>query len=148
MMNSSPTDAVCRDIDAAREELIELCGQLVAAASVNPPGRTVEVAEVVRAYVNDPLVFTGKTTARLGAETIDAMARVQAQAGTLRLPLLILQGGADRLVDPAGAEQLYQAAGSADKTLKVYPGLYHEIYNEPEHEQVLRDVELWFEAHL
>jgi acylglycerol lipase len=103
--------------------------------------------QVVRAYVEDPLVFTGKTTARLGAETLDAMRRVQAGAATLRLPLLILQGGADRLVDPAGAEQLYQAAGSADKTLKVYPGLYHEIYNEPEHEQVLHDVELWLEAH-
>jgi len=104
--------------------------------------------QVVRAYVEDPLVFNGKTTARLGAETLDAMGRVQAGAGTLRLPLLILQGAADRLVDPAGAELLYQAAGSADKTLKVYPGLYHEIYNEPEHEQVLHDVELWIEAHL
>jgi acylglycerol lipase len=103
---------------------------------------------VVRAYVEDPLVFTGKTTARLGAETLDTMRRVQAEAGTLSLPLLILQGAADRLVDPAGAEQLYQAAGSADKTLKVYPGLFHEIYNEPEHEQVLHDVELWIEAHL
>jgi acylglycerol lipase len=103
---------------------------------------------VVRAYVSDPLVFTGKTTARLGAETIDAMQRVQAGAATITLPLLILQGSADRLVDPAGAEQLYQAAGSADKTLKVYPGLYHEIYNEPEHEQVLHDVELWLTVHL
>jgi acylglycerol lipase len=59
-----------------------------------------------------------------------------------------LQGSADRLVDPAGAEQLYRAAGSADKTLKVYPGLYHEVYNEPEHEDVLHDVELWLETHL
>lgn len=103
--------------------------------------------EVVRAYVNDPLVFTGKTTARLGAETIAAMQRVQAGAAAITLPLLILQGGADRLVDPAGAELLYQAAGSADKTLKTYPGLYHEIYNEPEHEQVLGDVEAWLAAH-
>jgi alpha-beta hydrolase superfamily lysophospholipase len=104
--------------------------------------------QVVRAYLNDPLVFTGKTTARLGAETIDAMRRVQAGASTLALPLLILQGSADRLVDPSGAELLYRAAGSADKTLKVYPGLYHEIYNEPEREQVLHDVETWLEAHL
>jgi succinyl-diaminopimelate desuccinylase len=41
---------VSRDIDAAREELIGLCSHLVAAASVNPPGRTAEVADVVRAY--------------------------------------------------------------------------------------------------
>jgi len=45
-------DTVCRDIDTAREELVDLCGDLVAAASVNPPGRTVEVAQVVRAYLS------------------------------------------------------------------------------------------------
>jgi len=45
-------EIVCRDIDAAREELIELCGRLVAATSVNPPGRTADVAEVVRAYLS------------------------------------------------------------------------------------------------
>ena len=103
---------------------------------------------VVQAYVDDPLVYTGKTTARLGAETLDAIRRVQAEAPRLTLPLLILQGSADRLVDPSGTEQFYRAVGSADKTLKVYPGLYHEVYNEPEHEQVLHDVELWLEPRL
>jgi succinyl-diaminopimelate desuccinylase len=45
-------DVVCGDIDAARSELIDLCGRLVAAPSVNPPGRTAEVAAVVRAYLS------------------------------------------------------------------------------------------------
>jgi len=57
-------------------------------------------------------------------------------------------GGADKLVDPAGARMLHDLVGSTDKTLKVYQGLYHEVYNEPEHEQVLRDVDYWLEAHL
>jgi len=103
---------------------------------------------VVAAYVNDPLVFTGKTTARLGAEMLKAMRRITAEANRIRLPVLILQGGADKLVDPAGARMLHDLAGSADKTLKVYEGLYHEVYNEPERDQVLRDVESWLEAHL
>ena len=51
-MSDSLAEIVCRDIDAAREELIELCGRLVAATSVNPPGRTADVAEVVRAYLS------------------------------------------------------------------------------------------------
>lgn len=46
------TDAVCGDIDAARGELVDLCGRLVAAPSVNPPGRTAEVAAIVRAYLS------------------------------------------------------------------------------------------------
>src|SRR6516225_1280179 len=51
-MSDGLTETVCRDIDAAREELIELCGHLVAAASINPPGRTADVADVVRAYLS------------------------------------------------------------------------------------------------
>src|ERR1700722_1175614 len=44
---------VCRAIDAAREDLVDLCGRLVAALSVNPPGRTAEVAQVVRGYLSN-----------------------------------------------------------------------------------------------
>ena len=62
-MSSSLADAVCRDIDSAREELIALCAQLVAAASVNPPGRTAEVAEVVRAYLSGHGIATETVTA-------------------------------------------------------------------------------------
>jgi succinyl-diaminopimelate desuccinylase len=49
-MSSNLADVVCRGIDAAREELVRLCAELVAAESVNPPGRTAEAAEVVRTY--------------------------------------------------------------------------------------------------
>jgi succinyl-diaminopimelate desuccinylase len=51
-------EIVGREIDAAREGLIELCGRLVAAASVNPPGRTAEVAAVVRGYLAHHQVAT------------------------------------------------------------------------------------------
>lgn len=104
--------------------------------------------EVVEAYVNDPLVYTGKATARLGAEIIKTMQEVTKQAAKIRLPVLIAQGSADTLVDPSGAQVLYDLIGSTDKTLKIYPDLYHEIFNEPEHGQVLDDVNSWIEAHV
>ncbi|MGA2518262.1 MAG: lysophospholipase [Thermodesulfobacteriota bacterium] len=103
---------------------------------------------VVQAYINDPLVCRGKVTARLSAELVKAIRRVAAEAANIRLPILILQGSADRLVDPKGARMLYDAVNSVDKTIKIYDGLYHEVYNEPEHDQVLGDVEAWLEAHL
>ncbi|MBW1817623.1 MAG: lysophospholipase [Deltaproteobacteria bacterium] len=103
---------------------------------------------VVEAYVNDPLVYTGKTTARLGAELLNAMQRIIVEAGRITLPLLIVQGGADRLVDPAGATMLFDKIGSADKEIKVYDDFYHEVFNEPEHERVLGDVEAWLEKRL
>ncbi len=103
---------------------------------------------VVQAYVNDPLVYRGKVTARLSAELVKAIQRVTAEAANIRLPILILQGSADRLVDPKGAQMLYDAVSSVDKTIKIYGGLYHEVYNEPERDRVLGDVEAWLEKHL
>ncbi len=103
---------------------------------------------VVQAYVNDPLVCRGKVTARLSAELVKAIRRVAAEATKITLPILILQGSADRLVDPKGAQMLYDAVNSVDKTIKIYDGLYHEVYNEPEHGQVLGDVKAWLETHL
>ena len=103
---------------------------------------------VVRAYVDDPLVYTGKTTARLGCEMLKAMRRVAEEVHKIEIPLLVLQGGADRLVSPDGAEMLHRLAGSADKTLKVYDGLHHEVYNEPERDVVLADVEAWLRERL
>lgn len=104
--------------------------------------------EVVRAYKDDPMVYTGKITARLGAELLKAMQRVRAEAANITLPVLILQGGADRIVSPDGARMLYKTIGSADKVIKIYDGLYHEVYNEPEHDGVLCDVETWIEDRL
>jgi len=103
---------------------------------------------VVKAYVDDPLVHTGKTTARLAAEILRAMQRFPQEASRITLPILLLQGGEDRLVDPAGAQMLFETVGSSDKTLKIYEGLYHEIFNEPEKDQVLGDMEQWLVSHL
>jgi acylglycerol lipase len=101
---------------------------------------------VVDAYVNDPLVFTGKITARLGAEMIKTMQYVTEKAPEISLPIMIVQGSADRLIDPSGAQVLYDLVGSVDKTIQVYEGFYHEVFNEPEHLQVLNDVQKWIEA--
>ncbi|NWF91744.1 MAG: lysophospholipase [Syntrophaceae bacterium] len=103
---------------------------------------------VVQAYVSDPLVHKGKITARLAAEMLKTMQHVSAQASKITLPIMIVQGGADRLVDPAGAQMLYDTVSSADKEIRTYDGFYHEVFNEPEHETVLRDVERWLESHL
>ncbi len=103
---------------------------------------------VVEAYLNDPLVFKGKTPARLASEMLVSMQRITAEARTLRLPLLLLQGGKDALVEPAGAQMLYDAAQSTDKAIHIYDELFHEVFNEPEREQVLKDVEAWLLAHL
>ena len=101
---------------------------------------------VLDAYNNDPLVFRTPIRARLGAEMLGAMERVEAGLPTLRTPLLVMQGTADALVDPGCGPHVYDRAGSADKTLKMYDGLWHEIFNEPERDHVLADLAAWLRS--
>jgi acylglycerol lipase len=103
---------------------------------------------VVDAYNNDPLVFRTPIRARLAAEMLDAMDRIDAGLPSLRVPLLVMQGTADGLVDPGCGPHVYDRAGSPDKTLKVYDGLWHEIFNEPERDHVLGDLTSWLGTHL
>lgn len=103
---------------------------------------------VVAAYRADPLVYTGKMSARLAAEMFDAMAEARAKAGTIALPILLLHGEADRLTAPVGSQFLAETVASTDKQLKLYPGLYHEIFNEPERDEVIGDVTDWIAKHL
>jgi acylglycerol lipase len=103
---------------------------------------------VVRAYLDDPLVYHGKTPARLAAEMMRAMRRVAKELGTIALPFLVFQGGADKIVDPGAARFLYDGAGSADKTIRIYGGLYHETFNEPERARVLGDMGEWISARM
>lgn len=105
-------------------------------------------AAEVAAYRRDPLVYRGRMSARLAHQMIVTMARAQADAPLIRLPLLVQHGGADRLTAPAGSARFVRHVGSADKDLKIYDGLYHEIYNEPEKDAVMGDLIPWFERHI
>ncbi len=103
---------------------------------------------VVAAYFSDPLVYTGKMSARLAAELFDAMAEVRNRAGEITLPVLLLHGDADRATAPEGSQFLFDNASSPDKELKLYPGLFHEIFNEPERDSVIGDVTSWIAKHI
>ena len=103
---------------------------------------------VVDAYVNDPLVYRGKITCRFGAEMLATLRKLPSEMPKINLPILIMHGTADRLCDPEGSRILYERANSRDKTLKLYAGFYHEIFNEPGHKQVLADMEAWLAARI
>ena len=103
---------------------------------------------VVEAYVNDPLVYTGKVLARTGVEVLNAQQRAMAEAPAILEPVCMVHGKADRLTPLSGAQAFYEALGSEDKTLKVYDELFHEVCNEPECGMVLSDIAAWLDAHL
>ena len=99
--------------------------------------------EVVRDYIADPLVHNGKISAGLVNALFKTMGEVEAGRGAIKLPLLVMHGEADAMTTPAGSETFYGAVASVDKQLRIYPGLYHEIFNEPERLQVLTELRDW-----
>jgi alpha-beta hydrolase superfamily lysophospholipase len=84
--------------------------------------------------------------ARTGTELMLGAAGMPARLPGLRLPLLVLHGGDDRLMPPSASEVVRQHAGSADLTVRIWDGLFHEPHNEPEKEQVLDEVVAWLDA--
>lgn len=103
--------------------------------------------EVVRAYRADPLVYHGKLPARTVSALASAIASLPERVAAVKLPTAIMYGSADRLAPPAGSLMLHSRIGAADKTLTAYDGLYHEILNEPERDQVLGDMCAWLRKH-
>ena len=101
---------------------------------------------VVEAYINDPLVYTGKISARLGVEFLNTMGKLPSRIPELSLPILIMHGSADRLSDPSSSRMLFEHISSKDKTLKLYEGFYHEIFNEHQGQQVFADLEAWLKV--
>jgi alpha-beta hydrolase superfamily lysophospholipase len=103
---------------------------------------------VVDAYINDPLVYTGKLRARWGTELLKTMETLRSKMSELSLPVLIMQGTEDRISDPSSSKMLYDGVGSKDKTMKLYEGFYHEIFNDPERQLVFSDMEVWIKSHI
>ncbi len=104
-------------------------------------------AGVVAGYDSDPLVYRGGLPPATLLAFRDASRRIQAQVERLALPLLVLQGTGDPIVSPDASRALVEHAGAADKTLRLYDGLLHEVLNEPQREQVVGDLIAWLNAH-
>jgi len=100
---------------------------------------------IVAQFRDDPLVFHGRFPVRSGAEILRAGRLAQARFEQVRTPLLILHGAADRVAAVEASLDLFERAGTTDKTLRLYPELYHEVLNEPEKEQVLTDLIQWLD---
>jgi len=103
---------------------------------------------VVAAYNEDPLVYHGKVPAGIGRALLQVGETMPQRAPALTAPLLVVHGSEDRLIPVEGSRRLVECVGSTDVTLKIYPGLYHEVFNEPERDQVLDDVVAWITARL
>jgi alpha-beta hydrolase superfamily lysophospholipase len=112
-----------------------------------PPEFISRDPEVVKAYVNDPLVYN-VITPRLAYEMQRYLLIGAENAWRITKPVLILHGSEDTSF--SGQQKLFDTIGSTDKTLKIYEGLRHEVFNElpDDRAQVLSDLHAWLDAHV
>ena len=101
--------------------------------------------DVVQRYVDDPLVH-GKISMRLFLAIHDNGLLVIKKAGQLTIPVLLMQGSDDPIVDPEATREFSKGV-EQDVTYKEWEGLYHETHNEPEKEEVFDFVMQWLDIH-
>jgi len=102
--------------------------------------------EVVRAYEEDPLVHHERVPARTVAELTRSVESFPHRLPALTIPLLAFHGSGDQVTEPAGTEMVHAHAGSSDKSIVIFEGLYHETMNEPEQDEVIDRVVEWLDA--
>jgi len=99
--------------------------------------------EVAKSYDNDELVYHGWMRVRFFNEFLRTSAKVLGYLFHVKPPLLILQGTGATLINSEGANQLYNEAASQDKTLKMYDGLFYQLFEEKDKEKVMLDTINW-----
>ena len=99
---------------------------------------------VVQAYRGDAEVRR-KVPLAFGAAILASLREGVAFAAAIRRPVLMLHGEADAVCPATGSRNAHAALAGGGHGLRLYPQLRHEILNEPEREQVLRDAQQWIE---
>ncbi|MBV8251801.1 MAG: lysophospholipase [Chitinophaga sp.] len=99
--------------------------------------------EVVDFMNNDPLIAHEVQPTKTVQQLALADERLKAEIPTIKLPLLILHGTADKATKPSGSQYFHDNATSVDKTLKFYEGHYHDLLNDIDKEIVMNDILDW-----
>ncbi|MGV0654808.1 lysophospholipase [Mycolicibacterium thermoresistibile] len=150
MVLSGPAVSVSAEVSPLLAVAAKVLGRLAPGLPVEqlPTHLVSRDPDVVAAYQADPLVHHGKMPAGIARALLLVSDTMPQRAPALTAPLLVVHGDQDKLVGVDGSRRFMRHVGSTDAELKVYPGLYHEVFNEPEREQVLDDVVAWITERL
>ena len=133
---------VSPDLSRAKTMAATVLSRVLPRVRTDPGFRASDLSrdpEVVRRYETDPLVDTGMTLS-LAAAMFAAQRAVAGQGAQVSIPVLGLHGGDDPICPAAGTEAFLAGVATEESGCTVYPGLLHEIFNEPEREHVWQDV--------
>lgn len=102
---------------------------------------------VVDAYLKDPFVFSF-VTCQTGALIMQNLDIMMALASRVHIPTMFMHAGSDVICSPEGTKAFYLRVPIPNKQLKIYDGMFHELFNEVGREQVFQDVETWLAVQL
>lgn len=102
---------------------------------------------IVLAYTHDPLRHQ-RGTARLATEFIKTIKLLRTHKAHLTLPLLMLHGTADKVANPGVSREFFKELPQTNKAFISYQGAYHELYNEINQAEILKDINNWLEDHI
>lgn len=111
-------------------------------------GATTRNAEMKAFDARDPLAYNDKVRARTAWETLKTQKAIPRRMSEITVPTLLLHGGDDAIIAPRASEIVLDGIGSSDKERIVFPGLWHEVFNEPERDTVFERVFAWLDARL
>ena len=100
---------------------------------------------VQAAYRSDPLI-SSTLSPRWFTEMLGAISRLERDGDKITCPTLLLQGSGDKVTSVEASSAIVDKFGSQDKRTKSYEGLYHEIFNEPEKDLVIKDMIAWLDS--
>ena len=104
------------------------------------------VEQVVIDYKNDPLVLKEATVNLFTQFLVHGRGYINENIGDYKYPCFIAHGEKDKIVPMEIGEYLYGNISSEDKEIKIYDGLYHEILNEDEKDEVIGDMVNWLDG--
>ena len=142
---SSP--ALAAEVPGVLRAMAQVLGRVAPKIALSNPidgGQLSRDESVGDAYFADPLVYT-KATAGMALQSFAAQDRILEVITSITTPTLVIHGADDTLVPPSASAPL---ASVASVERKVYPGLRHEMHNEPEQDQVLAEVAAWLDSTL
>ncbi|XP_077218604.1 caffeoylshikimate esterase-like [Tasmannia lanceolata] len=97
---------------------------------------------------NNKLIYQDKPRLKTALEMLRTSISLEDSLSQVKLSFFVLHGEADTVTDPEVSRALYERAGSADKTMKLYPGMWHALTSgEPDHnvETVFGDIIAWLD---
>lgn len=141
---------VGEDITPLTVKAVKVIGKILPqlkTEKLNPDNITRDKKEV-ELYKTDPLITRHGAKAGLGLALINAIQDAKTMFKDFNFPVLIMHGGDDKITNPKGSIALYDLCASQDKSLQIWEGAYHEIFNEINKKEVLDFMNLWVEARI